>query len=165
MSKNKSLTSSLAFWLNYATFLLSTLNAPGRARALLQRAMQSVPAQQHRELTTKFAALEFQSPNGDPERGRTIFEGLIAAFPKRGDVWDIWVDLEKTKGGEAKEQVRDVYRRMSGVRMKRRRAMWVFKRWEEYEGQIGDRKGVERVRALREGWERGQAEGDEKEGE
>lgn len=41
---------------------------------------------------TKFAQLEYKL--GDPERGRTIFEGIVDSHPKRWDLWSIYVDME-----------------------------------------------------------------------
>ena len=34
---------------------------------------------------------------GDPERGKTIFEGIIESHPKRWDIWSIYVDMEATQ--------------------------------------------------------------------
>ncbi|KAF2453144.1 hypothetical protein BDY21DRAFT_374961 [Lineolata rhizophorae] len=149
MTKRKELSVSPSFWLNYATFLLSTLNEPARARALLQRAAQSVPKDKHRLLTSKFGALEFQSPNGDPERGRTIFEGLLDAWPKRGDLWDMFVDLEIARGGD-QDNVRRLFERMTSGKMKKKRAAYTFKRWLKWEEKVGGKnsKGAARVRAL-----------------
>ncbi|KAF2138712.1 uncharacterized protein K452DRAFT_255494 [Aplosporella prunicola CBS 121167] len=146
MTKNKSITPNPSFWMNYATFLMTTLNDPSRARQLLPRATQSVPAHLHRQLTSKFAALEFQSPNGDAERGRTIFEGLLSTWPKRWDLWDMFVDLEKARG--EMDNVRQLYGRMAGAKMKARRAKYVFKKWAEWEEKNGDKKSRERVQAL-----------------
>lgn len=146
MTKNKSITPNPSFWLNYATFLMTTLNSADRARALLARATQSVPARHHRQLTAKFGALEFTSPHGDAERGRTVFEGLLATFPKRWDLWDMFADLEKARG--EKENVSRLYERMAGSRMKARRAKFVFKKWAEWEEKNGDKKSRERVEAL-----------------
>jgi rRNA biogenesis protein RRP5 len=81
-------------WINYAHFLHATLNEPDRARALLPRAMQALDDLQSLEISARFAALEFRSPNGDAERGRTLFENLIAATPKRTDLWYKLVDQE-----------------------------------------------------------------------
>lgn len=169
MTKIKSLTPAPSFWLNYATFLMTTLAQPDRARALLARATQSVPARDHRHLTAKFGALEFTSPNGDAERGRTIFENLLATFPKRWDLWDQLVDLERSSKGD-KENVRKLYERMAeGRRMKARRARFVFRRWAEWEEKNGDKKSKERVEAvareyaerLRKAGEEGEEEEDE----
>ncbi|KAJ4356836.1 rRNA biogenesis protein rrp5 [Didymosphaeria variabile] len=161
MMKNKSFTPDPAFWLSYATFLFSTLkpSSPTRARALLSRATQSVPSSQHRYLTQKFAALEFK--HGDPERGRTIFEGLVTTWPKKWDIWDVYAALELSHGGE--ENVRDIFERMSKADMKKRRADTVFKRWREWEvSKGGDAKRVDK--AERE-WIEKKAEKDEKDEE
>ncbi|KAI9757772.1 MAG: rRNA biogenesis protein rrp5, partial [Candelina submexicana] len=132
-------------WINYATFLFDTLASPDRARALLPRAMQSLPQYAHLELTSKFAQLEFRSPNGDPERGRTIFEGLLDTFPKRLDLWNVLLDLEIKQGD--KEQVRRLFGRVTSSKLKSRKAKFFFKRWLDYEEKQGDKKSIENVKA------------------
>lgn len=141
-------------YLNYATFLMTTLAAADRARALLPRAMQSLPSHTHLALTSKFAQLEFTSPNGDPERGRTLFETLLAQWPKRLDLWNVLLDLEIKQGD--KEVVRRLFERVtgSGPSLKPRKAKFFFKKWLEYEGKEGDSKSQERVKALAAGYVR-----------
>ncbi|KNG52540.1 nucleic acid-binding protein [Stemphylium lycopersici] len=160
MMKNKSFTPDPQFWLSYASFLMDVLQPPSpeRARALLQRATQSVAAPQHRYLTQKFAALEFKSPNGDAERGRTIFEGLVDTFAKKGDVWDMYLMLEQSHGEP--EKVRDLFERMVKVG-KASRVRGVFKKWAEWENVQGNKKGVERVRKMEEGWREKRSEKEE----
>lgn len=141
-------------YLNYATFLMTTLAAADRARALLPRAMQSLPSHTHLALTSKFAQLEFTSPNGDPERGRTLFETLLAQWPKRLDLWNVLLDLEIKQGD--KEVVRRLFERVtgSGPSLKPRKAKFFFKKWLEYESKEGDSKSQERVKALAAGYVR-----------
>lgn len=163
MVKNKSFTPDPQFWLSYAAFLMDVLSPPSptRARALLQRATQSVASNQHRYLTQKFAALEFKSPNGDAERGRTIFEGLVSTYAKKGDVWDMYLSLELSHGSP--ENVRDLFERMSKV-TKKKRAQTVFAKWAVWEASVGNAKGVERVKALEEQWREERArKGDDEE--
>lgn len=141
-------------YLNYATFLMTTLDAADRARALLPRAMQSLPSHTHLALTSKFAQLEFTSPNGDPERGRTLFETLLAQWPKRLDLWNVLLDLEIKQGD--KEVVRRLFERVtgSGPSLKPKKAKFFFKKWLEYESKEGDGKSQERVKALAAGYVR-----------
>jgi rRNA biogenesis protein RRP5 len=40
----------------------------------------------------KFAQMEFK--HGEAERGRTIFEGVMSNYPKRVDLWSIYLDME-----------------------------------------------------------------------
>ncbi|CAK3974397.1 rRNA biogenesis RRP5 [Lecanosticta acicola] len=140
-------------WLNYATFLMDKLNTPDAARALLVKAMHSVPKPEHRLFVAKFGALEFRSPNGLPERGRTVFEELLAVHPGWSSGWDMFVDLERSRLASHKEpgqadKVRSLYERMAAKRMKKRRAKFLFKRWLEFEEGQKDAKQVERVKAL-----------------
>lgn len=151
MTKIKSITANPAFWLNYATFLMTTRSSPSQARALLPRALQSVPSLHHRHLTSKFGALEFHSPNGDAERGRTIFEGLLDSFPNRGDLWDMFINLEK--GSDNVDNVRALFERIAGLKMKKKRSTFVFKRWQEFEAAQGNSSGVERVKVRAEEYE------------
>ena len=44
---------------------------------------------------SKFAQLEYKL--GDPERGKTIFEGIIDSHPKRWDIWSIYADMEASQ--------------------------------------------------------------------
>lgn len=152
MMKQKAITVDKSFWLNYATFLMTTRNEGQRARGLLPRAMQSVHQADHLRLTTTFGSLEFTSPNGDPERGRTVFEGILSSFPNRGDMWDMFVDIERSHGDA--ENVRGLFERMSKQKMKKRRANFVFKRWLEFEESRKNKKGVEKVKTMQGLWEK-----------
>jgi rRNA biogenesis protein RRP5 len=149
MRKIKDLSSTPSYWLNYATFLMTTLNKPDAARALLQRATQALPSHDHRPVISKFAALEFNSPHGDAERGRTVFEGLVETYKNRPDVWDTYLDLELSVKGD-KEKARALFERMGKMKMKPRRAKYLFKRWMEFESAHGSAKGVEKVKGLAE---------------
>lgn len=161
--KKKVSSQSPKFFYNYATFLFDTMVSPDRARALLPRALQSLPAHTHVETTSKFAQLEFRSANGDVERGRTVFEGLLSSFPKRIDLWNVLLDLE-IKVGDA-EQVRRLFERVLGLqsgkkgpvsvdaskKLKPKQARFLFKKWLSFEEGLaatnGDEKMVEEVKA------------------
>ena len=45
---------------------------------------------------SRFAQLEYKY--GDPERGKTLFEGIVDSHPKRWDMWSVYVDMEATQG-------------------------------------------------------------------
>lgn len=161
--KKKISTQSPKFFLNYASFLFDTIAAPDRARGLLARALQSLPAHTHVETTSKFGQLEFRSANGDIERGRTVFEGLLSSFPKRIDLWNVLIDLEM-KAGDA-EQVRRLFERVLGLQhrkgsvtvdpskqVKPKQARFLFKKWLAFEEKLataegGDEKMVEETKA------------------
>jgi rRNA biogenesis protein RRP5 len=118
---------------------------------LLPRAVQSLPIHAHLPLTVKFAALEYHSPNGEAERGRTIFENLLSGLPKRLDLWNQLLDLEIQQGEAA--IIRALFQRVvkvKGLKMKGAKA-W-FKRWNEWEEKNGDSKSQERVKLIAQDW-------------
>lgn len=152
----KKFSQSPNIWYNAAHFLHTTLSAADRARELLLRATQSLPAHTHLALTLKFAALEFHSANGSPERGRTMFEGVLSTFPKRLDIWNQLLDLECVQGD--KDVIRGVFGRVVKVKgLKPKGAKAVFRRWSEWEEKNGDKKSQEKVRAKAEEWVRAAA--------
>ncbi|KAM3422925.1 rRNA biogenesis protein rrp5 [Cercospora zeina] len=143
---NKNFRASPDVWLNYAAFLFNNLRKPERARSLRSKALQSVPISENRLLTAKFAALEFRSATGDPERGRTIFESILDEWPKWSSGWDMWVDIERSRiahcendeaKAEAIEKTRALFERTIKAPMKKRRAKFVFKKWLEFENKEG----------------------------
>ncbi|RYP47349.1 hypothetical protein DL768_006600 [Monosporascus sp. mg162] len=145
---------SVDVWYNYAHWLHSVQNQPERARALLPRATQALPSQVRLALMTKFAALEFTSAHPNPELGRTMFEGLLATFPKRFDLWNQLLDHEDSPGAD-RAVVRDVFERAIRVRgLKARAAKKWFKRWAAWEERNGDAKSRERVSAKAAEWVR-----------
>ncbi|KAI4120878.1 MAG: hypothetical protein LQ338_006703 [Usnochroma carphineum] len=148
--------SSPSLWLNAATFYLTTLAAPPRAHALLPRALQSLPQHTHVDLTRSFALLEYSSPNGDAERGRTLFENLLSTFPKKLDLWTVYVDAEIKKGDT--ERIREVFGRVSKGKWKVKQMKFWFGKWAAWEESNGDKVGKERVERLAEEWVRRKAE-------
>ncbi|KAG5979542.1 hypothetical protein E4U55_005061 [Claviceps digitariae] len=141
-------------WTNYAHFLFVTMGQPPRARALLPRAMQQLDKHHHQGIVSRFAALEFRSSNGEPERGRTMFEGLLAAYPKKGDLWSQLLDLEMGVAGADADAtaVRDVFERRTRVKgLKPQQAEKWFRRWSAWEEKL-DPKGKDRVMAKAQDW-------------
>lgn len=43
----------------------------------------------------KFAQLEYKL--GEPERGKTIFEGIVDSHAKRFDLWVVYIDQEAAR--------------------------------------------------------------------
>jgi rRNA biogenesis protein RRP5 len=140
-------------WVNYASFLLNkmTNTGPEKAHALLSRALKTLPQFTHFDITKSFARLEFTSTHGLPERGRTIFEGLIASFPKRVDLFDVLLDLE-INATKDDEQVRATFERIFTLKLKPKQARSFFKRWDRFETDRGDERRIEAVRARAAAW-------------
>ena len=69
---------------------------------MLQRALQSLPKDSHVGLISKFGMLEFKY--GQPENGRTMFEGIVSNYPKCMDIWSVYMDMEVKYGGKDNKQ-------------------------------------------------------------
>ena len=39
----------------------------------------------------KFAQLEFR--HGSVERGKTLFENMVTTYPRRTDIWSVYIDV------------------------------------------------------------------------
>lgn len=57
---------------------------------MVQRALLSLPRHKHIKFISQTAILEFKS--GVPDRGRSMFEGILGEYPKRTDLWSIYLD-------------------------------------------------------------------------
>ena len=144
-----------SIWINYAHFLFVTMDEPERARSLLARATQQLDRQHHPNVMSRFAALEFRSPNGEPERGRTMFAALLDAYPKKGDLWGQLLDLEMGVKDSDPAVVGEVFERRSRVKgLKKQQAEKWFRRWAAWEEEKADIKGSgkQKVMAKAQDW-------------
>ena len=110
---------------------------------------------------SKFAQLEYKL--GDPERGKTIFEGIVESHPKRWDLWSIYIDMEAGQGDIMSLRCvarpcpcfvacvlmscRNLFDRVLAQKMTSHKAKSFFKKWLELERRIGDEEGADAVKA------------------
>ncbi|CCH60604.1 hypothetical protein TBLA_0D00960 [Henningerozyma blattae CBS 6284] len=132
----------LSIWTSWGDFLLAQNNAQ-EARAILANALKSLPKRNHIDIVKKFAQLEFAK--GDAERGRSLFEGLIADAPKRIDIWNVYLDQE-IKINE-KKKVEDLFERVFTRKITRKQAKFFFNKWLVFEEGQKDDKMTSYVKA------------------
>ncbi|TFY62849.1 hypothetical protein EVJ58_g3608 [Rhodofomes roseus] len=113
------------------------------ARKLLPRSLQSLEKRKHLKTISKFAQLEYKF--GDPERGKTVFEGIVDSHPKRWDLWSVYIDMEAGQGDIM--SVRNILDRVLSLKMTSHKAKAFFKKWLELERRIGDEEGANAVKA------------------
>ncbi|GAA5925984.1 hypothetical protein JCM3775_005168 [Rhodotorula graminis] len=156
----KKFSQSSKVWTLFAQYYLSH-GRPAEARELLPRSLKSLEKRKHVKTIVKFAQLEFKL--GDAERGRTIFEGIMDSYPKRLDLWFVYVDMEIKQRNVA--GVRALFDRILASRLSSKKGKSVFKKWLTFEKEHGDDAGVDEVkhRAVAFVQGRSQPEGDEEE--
>ncbi|KAK2815754.1 hypothetical protein Q5P01_026221 [Channa striata] len=130
-----------AVWLSYGTFLLQQGQSDA-ANAVLQRALKSLPAKESVDVIAKFAQLEFRY--GDVEKGRTMFDKVLTSYPKRTDLWSVFIDL-MVKHGSQKE-VRALFDQVIHLSVSVKKIKFFFKRYLEYEKKHGSPQSVQAVK-------------------
>ncbi|KAM4852440.1 protein RRP5 homolog [Thomomys bottae] len=129
-------------WIKYGAFVLRR-NQAGASQRVLQRALECLPTKEHVDVIAKFAQLEFQL--GDAERAKAIFENMLSTYPKRTDVWSVYIDMVIKHGSQ--KEVRDIFERVIHLSLAPKRMKFFFKRYLDYEKQYGTEKDVQAVKA------------------
>uniref|UniRef100_A0A7M4F1A3 Protein RRP5 homolog n=1 Tax=Crocodylus porosus TaxID=8502 RepID=A0A7M4F1A3_CROPO len=129
-------------WLKHATFLLKRGQTEATHR-LLEHALRGLPVKEHVDVISKFAQLEFQF--GDPDHAKALFESTLSSYPKRTDIWSIYIDM-LIKHGSQKE-VRDVFERVIHLSLAPKRMKFFFKRYLDYEKKYGTADTIQAVKA------------------
>ncbi|KAF9460156.1 hypothetical protein BDZ94DRAFT_1266781 [Collybia nuda] len=112
------------------------------ARKLLPRSLQSLDKRKHLKTISRFAQLEYK--HGEPERGKTVFEGIIDSHPKRWDLWSVYMDMEAGQGNI--QSLRNLFDRVLAIKMTSHKAKSFFKKWLELERRLGDEDGANVVK-------------------
>ncbi|KAJ2161365.1 rRNA biogenesis protein rrp5 [Coemansia sp. RSA 552] len=122
------------------------------SRDLLARALRSLPKRKHIKAITQFGQMEFRY--GEPERGRTVFEGVLNTYPKRVDLWSVYLDMEistVTRRGLAGDDhcwdpARKLFERVASMRFSSKKVKFFFKKWLKFEKDHGTDGSIEHVK-------------------
>lgn len=82
--------------------------------------------------------------DGNQERGRTMFENLISTYPKKLDIWGVYLDQEIAAGDL--EATRRLFERAITLTLSSKKMKFLFKKYMTFEAQHGDEAGVEHVK-------------------
>ena len=133
-------------WLRAFSLHLA-LGNPGGARGCLDAAVQALPKRKHSKFLVAAGLAEFRQ--GDPERGRALLEGVLAAQLRRADVWNVYLDAEAKHGGDAL-RARALFQRAVCCGLPPKRCKPLFKKflaWERAHGQAADVARVKQMAA------------------
>ncbi|KAJ3056513.1 Protein RRP5 [Rhizophlyctis rosea] len=140
-SMTKRFKESSKVWTNFGLFQLKR-GKVDEARKILQRSLQSLAKRKHVKTICKFAQMEFKY--GEPERGRTIFEGIMSNYPKRVDLWSIYLDMEIRNGDV--DITRRLFERVIKLKLSSKKMKFFFKKYLDFEKSKGTAQGVEHVK-------------------
>ncbi|KAI3446386.1 hypothetical protein Pfo_003051 [Paulownia fortunei] len=131
---------SCKVWLRRIQSLLKK-NSDG-VQSVVNRALLSLPRHKHIKFISQTAILEFKC--GVPDRGRSMFEGMLREYPKRTDLWSIYLDQE-IRLGDA-DLIRALFERAISLSLPPKKMKFLFKKYLEYEKSIGDEERIESVK-------------------
>mmetsp|Transcript_70225 Transcript_70225/g.227362 ORF Transcript_70225/g.227362 Transcript_70225/m.227362 type:complete len:507 (-) Transcript_70225:92-1612(-) len=120
-------------------------------RGTLPRCLAALPRRKHPLVVSQAALLEYR--HGSAERGRSVFEGLLDSYPKRTDLWSVYIDAHLAAHTPPRlaaadlPAVRGLLERCCGLRLKPAKMRFFFKRWLDFEKRWGDAESQELVRA------------------
>ncbi|CEH13982.1 rRNA processing protein Rrp5 [Ceraceosorus bombacis] len=127
-------------WVGWVQFYLRRGRVDD-ARGLIPRSMQALEKRKHVKTIQAIAMSCYKL--GEPEQARTIFEGLVDSYPKRLDLWLVYIDQEAKL--EETSTVRSLFERVLALRQSSKKAKSVLKKWLAWEQSIGSAKGEQAV--------------------
>ncbi|CAG2171069.1 unnamed protein product, partial [Oppiella nova] len=140
-------------WIGFGHFYMRCARLEA-ARKLMQRALQCLEKREHLEVIEKFAQMEFRS--GDVEYGKTLFENCLANFPKKVNLWFVYIDMMLKYGvrdggndsavKDNDEMVRNIFERVITYKLAAKQMKSVFKRYIEFETQRDNFDRIDRIK-------------------
>ncbi|XP_048249313.1 protein RRP5 homolog isoform X1 [Haliotis rufescens] len=137
----KKFTQDKTVWTGFGLFFFKN-GRPEAARKLLQRCLKSLDKKDHVELISKFAQMEYKQ--GEPQRGCTMFENVLTNYPKRTDLWSVYLDMVIKTGNL--DDVRHLFERVIHMKMSSKKMQFFFKKYMDFEKKYGDSKSMEKVK-------------------
>ncbi|KAJ2723430.1 rRNA biogenesis protein rrp5 [Coemansia sp. Benny D115] len=145
---------SCKVWVLFGLFYLKN-NKVTESRDLLARALKSLPKRKHIKAIMQFGQMEFK--HGEPERGRTVFEGIMGTYPKRVDLWSVYLDMEvkavtihgldeTDESGHCWDTTRNLFERVTSLKHSSKNMKFFFKKWLSFEKAHGTDETIEHVK-------------------
>ncbi|CAK7342217.1 unnamed protein product [Dovyalis caffra] len=131
---------SCKVWLKRVKWLLK--QKQDGVQSVVQRALLSLPRHKHIKFVSQTAIREFKC--GVADRGRTLFEEILREYPKRTDLWSVYLDQE-IKLGDV-DVIRALFERAISLSLPPKKMKFLFKKYLEYEKSLGDEKLIESVK-------------------
>jgi rRNA biogenesis protein RRP5 len=132
---------SKKIWIAFHKYKILARDALG-AKEQLTRSLQALSSHKHVEVISRFALTEFE--HGSIDNGRLLFEELLSSYPKRSDLWFLFIDKE-IKGGNI-PAARHLFERMVAVQTSSKIMKSVFKKFLAFETQYGTTTTQEHVK-------------------
>ena len=104
--------------------------------------MQVLSEKKQLDITIYYAQLLFAF--NIIEEGRNTFDNILNEYPKRKDIWFVYIDKE-VKYGKNIEKIRKIFERMFDINFKLSALKSIFKKYLEFE-QLNGEKALENAK-------------------
>ncbi|KAF0907052.1 hypothetical protein E2562_014658 [Oryza meyeriana var. granulata] len=138
----KRFKTSCKIWLRCIQLSLKQSKDVEYIKSIVKRALLSLPQSKRMKFLSQTAILEFKS--GVPEEGRSRFELILREYPKRTDLWSVYLDQEIRIGDT--EIIRALFERVTCLSLPPKKMKFLFKKYLEYEKSQGDEERIEHVK-------------------
>ena len=138
----KKFKSKKTVWIAHFKYLLKC-SRQEEAYELSKKSLVSLPTYKHITTMSKYAQLEYEY--GSSERARSIFESLLDKYPKKMDIFFVYVDKEMKHVGEM-GIIREIFERKIKLSTEAqnksicsdKHMKSLFKKWYRIEDEHGD---------------------------
>ncbi|ONM52228.1 Ribosomal protein S1-like1 [Zea mays] len=138
----KRFKTSCKIWLCRIQFALKQGKDVEYIKAIVNRALLSLPHRKRIKFLSQTAILEFKC--GVPEEGRSRFELILREYPKRTDLWSVYLDQEIRLGDV--EVIRALFERVTCLTLPPKKMQFLFKKYLNFEKSLG--KDNERIQLV-----------------
>ncbi|XP_066389622.1 rRNA biogenesis protein RRP5-like [Miscanthus floridulus] len=129
----KRFKTSCKIWLCRIQFALKQGKDVEYIKAIVNRALLSLPHRKRIKFLSQTAILEFKC--GVPEEGRSRFELILREYPKRTDLWSVYLDQEIRLGDI--EVIRALFERVTCLTLPPKKMQFLFKKYLNFEKSLG----------------------------
>ncbi|XP_015695265.2 rRNA biogenesis protein RRP5 [Oryza brachyantha] len=138
----KRFKASCKIWLRCIQLSLKQSKDVEYIKTIVKRALLSLPQSKRIKFLSQTAILEFKC--GVPEEGRSRFELILREYPKRTDLWSVYLDQEIRLGDT--DMIRALFERVTCLSLPPKKMKFLFKKYLEYEKSQGDEERIEHVK-------------------
>ena len=143
--------SNKSVWIEFGMFYY-TIKKLELARKLMQRSFDSLAKRDHLDIVSKFAQLEFKL--GEVEKGKNLFESLLANQPKRTDIWLIYLSMlmkysltsRTSKSSDAVESIRAIFERAIDTISHAKKLNPILVKYLHFEQTYGSSSNASRIK-------------------
>ncbi|EMS12262.1 programmed cell death protein, putative [Entamoeba histolytica HM-3:IMSS] len=139
----KKVKGSCKVYKKYCNFLMRN-NREEEIKNTLSKAKTTLDKKKMISLEIHIARLEYKY--GSVDKGRSMFEDILTNNPKRHDVWNIYIDMEKEVGDVG--VIRRIFERIVKQKLSTKTMKTFLTKYLEFERKYGDESRQEHVRDI-----------------